>query len=58
MIIPLEDMNSILIENPTVKLSEYFLRTCADEGIAVYVCDEKHMPNGVLLPLEHQIERG
>lgn len=50
--IPLEDMNSILIENPTVKLSEYFLRTCADEGIAVYVCDEKHMPNGVLLPLE------
>lgn len=47
----LEDIDSILIENQTVKLSTYFLQKAAEYGIAIYVCDDKHMPNAVLLPL-------
>lgn len=48
---PLEDMNSLLIETSSVKLSAYFLQKAADFGIVVYLCDEKHIPNAVLLPL-------
>lgn len=48
---PLEDINSILIENQAVTLSSYFLQKVADMGIALYVCDEKHLPNAVLLPM-------
>lgn len=49
--IPLEDINSILIENQSVMISAYMLQKFADLGIALYVCDEKHLPNGVLLPM-------
>ena len=49
--IPLEDINCILIENQTVTLSAYLLQKLADMGIALYVGDEKHLPNAVLLPM-------
>ena len=49
--IPLEDINCILIENQSVSVSSYMLQTFANYGIAFYVCDEKHLPNAVLLPL-------
>ena len=47
----MEDVNCILIENQAVTLSAYFLQKVADWGIALYVCDEKHLPNAVLLPM-------
>lgn len=66
--IPLEDINCILIENQAVMLSTYFLQKLAVYGIALYVCDEKHLPNAVVLPmvkhsrhfkiLKHQISVG
>lgn len=66
--IPLEDIKCIIIENQTVTVSAYLLQKMADMGIAVYVCDEKHLPNAVLLPmvrhsrhfkiLKYQIETG
>lgn len=48
---PLEDIDTILIENNSVKLSAYMLQKFASLGIAVYICDEKHMPNAVVLPM-------
>ena len=38
--IPLEDINSILIESQSVTLSSYFLQKMAEMGIAVYVCEK------------------
>ena len=49
--IPLEDINCIIIENQTVTVSAYLLQKMADMGITVYVCDEKHLPNAVLLSM-------
>ena len=49
--IPLEDINCIMIENQSVTVSAYFLQKAAEMGIAVYVCDGKHLPNAVLLPM-------
>lgn len=49
--IPLEDINCIMIENQAVTLSAYFIQKMAELGIALYVCDEKHLPNAVTIPL-------
>lgn len=48
---PLEDINCVLIENQSVTVSSYMLQEFAKNEIALYVCDEKHIPNAVLLPL-------
>lgn len=49
--IPLEDINCIVIENRGVKLSSYFLQVATDENICIYICDEKHIPATVVLPV-------
>ena len=49
--IPLEDINCIMIENQAVTVSTYFIQKLAELGIALYVCDEKHLPNAVTIPL-------
>ncbi|MGN0483100.1 MAG: type II CRISPR-associated endonuclease Cas1 [Lachnospiraceae bacterium] len=49
--IPMEDINCILIETQNVQVSAYFLQQAAELGVAVFVCDRTHTPNGVLLPL-------
>lgn len=48
---PLEDINCVLIENQSVTVSSYMLQEFVKNEIALYVCDEKHLPNAVLLPL-------
>lgn len=48
---PLEDINCVLIENQSVMVSSYMLQEFAKNEIALYVCDEKHLSNAVLLPL-------
>lgn len=48
---PLEDINCVIIENQSVTVSAYMIQEFAKYGIALYVCDEKHLPNAVLLPM-------
>lgn len=47
----MEDINCIIIENPYTNLSAYVIRELAKNEIVVYVCDEKHIPSAVLLPI-------
>jgi len=47
---PIEDINSFVIENRDMSLSGHVISTCADNGIAVFTCDSKFTPNGILLP--------
>lgn len=50
----LEDINSIMIENLNTTISTYSLSKFAEFGILVYICNQNHLPNGVVLPyLEH-----
>ena len=49
--VPVEDICSLLIENQSTLVSTYVLQYLAEQGVVVYVCDSKHIPNGVLLPL-------
>ena len=49
--VPLEDIDTLMIEDRSVILSAYLLQAAADAGIAVYVCDDKHIPSAVMLPV-------
>ena len=48
--VPLEDINVLMIEDRSVAVSAYLLQASADAGVAVYICDDKHIPAAVLLP--------
>lgn len=47
--IPLEDLNSVCIESLRTVISTYTLKKFVEHDIIVYVCDEKHLPTGVLI---------
>ncbi len=49
--VPVEDICSLLIENQNAVFSTYTLQYLAEQGVVVYVCDTKHTPNAVMLPL-------
>lgn len=48
--LPIEDLLSVLIESRQSTLTSAALAALAQNGTAVYVCDEKHLPCGTLLP--------
>lgn len=48
--VPLEDISVIVIENLQAQISTYTLSKFAEYNILVFICDEKHMPNGIYLP--------
>lgn len=57
--IPLEDIAVIIIEERQVTLSSALLAALAENGIALYVCDNYHLPNAVMLPfLPHSRQSG
>lgn len=47
---PIEDINSVVIDNSQSYLSCYTISKLSQYGIVTYVCDEKHIPNGLILP--------
>ena len=49
--LPIEDINAIVLESQQITISVASLAKLAEAGVAVFVCDEKHLPNGVLLPI-------
>jgi len=52
--IPVEDIDTVLLESRRSSISTALLSALAQNGTALFVCDEYHMPCGVLLPyLQH-----
>lgn len=49
---PLDDAGHIIIDNPQVTLTAPLLQACAQNQVAIIVCDQKHLPCGIWLPLE------
>lgn len=46
---PIEDLNSIIIENEQSNISVKTLTELANKNVIVYLCDEKHLPSCYLL---------
>ena len=49
--IPIEDLYSVVIDNRQSVVSISVLTALSDAGVHVMMCDEKHVPSNVLLPL-------
>lgn len=47
--IPLEDINSVCIESLRTSITTYTLKKFIEHDIIVYVCDERHLPTGILI---------
>ena len=51
---PLEDINSIMVENLNTTISTYTLSKLSQNGILCFICNQNHLPAGVVLPFcEH-----
>ncbi len=51
---PLEDVNCVMIENLNTTISTYTLSKFAENGILCFICNQNHLPSGVVLPFcEH-----
>lgn len=48
--VPIEDVSAIVIESQQVLLTEGLLSKICENNIIVYICDNKHTPNGYILP--------
>lgn len=49
--VPMEDITSVMLESQAVTVTAAALQKLADYGVTVYLCDEKHLPAAVLLPM-------
>jgi len=45
-----EDIAWVILETPQTSITGALLSHLADSGVGVMTCDEKHLPNGVLMP--------
>ena len=48
--VPIEDIDTILVENRQTILSTALIGALAQRGVALFICDEYHMPCAVLEP--------
>lgn len=48
--VPLEDIATLLLENLYSQITAYALSKCSEYNITVFICDEKHIPCGILQP--------
>lgn len=48
--IPLEDIVTITLENPTITISSALLSKCIEHHVEIIVCDKKWLPSGILQP--------
>lgn len=50
--VPIEDIGIVVIESLHVTMSSSLSNQLMQHGVGVFYCDERHMPCGLLLPLE------
>ncbi len=48
-LIPLEDINSVIIDNRICSITTYLIDEFTKNDILLYVCNEKHLPTSILL---------
>ncbi len=50
--VPLEDLAMVILSFPQAQVSAALLQALAVAGVGVLVCDDKHLPAGMMLPLQ------
>lgn len=52
ILVPLEDISTIVVESEQATITSKLLDEIARRGIALYICDPKHMPSGLFLSFQ------
>ncbi|KXK26412.1 MAG: CRISPR-associated endonuclease Cas1 [candidate division WS6 bacterium OLB20] len=55
--VPLEDIATVIIEHPQVTLSAPFMSECMHNDVAVYFCNDQHLPHGIALPFQSHVRQ-
>ena len=50
--IPLEDIAVVILDNPRLLLTHALIADLTDRNVALISCDQKHLPSGLMLPLD------
>ena len=50
--VPVEDIGVLILDNREITASQALLSACFEANAAVIVCDHRHMPSAVFMPLE------
>jgi CRISP-associated protein Cas1 len=50
--VPIEDIGLVLLDNPQVTLTHALMAALVEQNVALVSCDEKHLPVGLMLPLD------
>ena len=48
--VPIEDINSVLVENHHSTITIATLAKLVQDGVTIFVCDEKHTPCAIMMP--------
>ncbi len=55
--VPIEDLGILILDHHSITHTQQLLCACWQNNVAVVVCDERHLPGALLLPLEgHSIQ--
>lgn len=52
----LEDVGMIILEHQQISLTHAVIQQCMSNNIVLISCDQKHMPQGIMLPHEGHVE--
>ena len=50
--VPIEDMGILILDQTAITHTQGLLTACFENNVAVLICNAKHTPGGILLPLE------
>lgn len=50
--IPIEDIGVVLLDNPQITITHALMTALLERNTAIISCDSKHLPTGLMLPLE------
>lgn len=48
---PIEDIGVVILETGLISMTSALLSALIDNNVAVVTCDNRHMPNGLFMPL-------
>lgn len=50
--IPIEDIGVMVTDHPQITLTHFLITALLNNNVALITCNDRHMPSGLLLPLE------
>lgn len=54
---PIEDINSIVIENRQIVMSAYSINNLTKSGAVIFACNETHLPDTIILPFNRHTRK-